>query len=670
MKPGSVVPALLFCSAIVAYPVGAYSQAVDSSIVALWHFDEQSGGVAYDASLYHNHAMAFGTTIVPGHLGNAREFDGINDYLSVPSGESLDFNPSTSFTIEAWFSSLGTGVQEIVRRGLAPAPGYFLRLFNGYVQGQIGNREDGYPPDTLLTITSTNLYNDGQWHHATFVRDRERAKLFLYVDSVQAAAPVDDNFPIPLVDYNVLEIGRWGALGGVEYFRGRIDEIQITRLALHPVPGRKIGVSPSAIDFGRVVVGDTASATLRIANLGFSDTLQVMSMQTSNPSFSTEGPPFVLPPGETYSVNVVYVPAYGEPDIGTIAIASNDLQHPVIGVSLKGMGISLTSLPTISSVLDIPNDQGKQVRVIWFRSAYDGVNDSLLVTSYGLWRRVNDRSSLPIGTSRGARMLNENGHTYAVLNSELWDFIVEIPAVRFRQYAYVAPTLFDSTRRDGMHWSVFTVSAHTSSGQFFFSTPDSGYSLDNIAPDPPINLTARLLNKNVLLSWGVPVARDIDHFSVFRGSYSNFAPSEETCIGMSNTNSFLDTNLGGKTLYYYKVATYDSSWNQSEFSNEIAVILTGVGDRETLPQQFQLYQNHPNPFNPITHIRYDVPKDTRVTIRIYDAVGRVVATLVDGRKAPGSYSVAWEPKLISSGVYWCQMVAGDFAQNIKVVYMK
>lgn len=670
MKPGFVVLLSLIYWVTAASPSRICSQPLDSNTVALWHFDDRSGGAAYDASFFHNHGMAFGTTLVQGLLGNAREFDGINDYVYVSPNASLNFSPNTSFTIEAWFRSLGTGVQEIVRRGLAPAPGYLLRLFNGHVQGQIGSREDGFPPDTLLPVTSTGLYNDGKWHHAIFIRDRSAFKLFLYVDGVQAAAPVSDEFSIPLTNYNALEIGRWGALGGVEYFHGTIDEVQITRLAIHPIPGPEIGVSPSAADFGLVLVGDTAFATLKIVNIGFSDTLRVTSMSTSSPFFSTERLPFVLPPGGIHSVNVMYAPVSGQPDTGTIMIASNDLRYPVINISLRGEGVPLTPAPAISSVLDIPNDQGKQVRVIWFRSTYDGANDSLRVVSYGLWRRINDLSGVRNSAFKRVQVLNEDGHTYAVLNSDLWDFIAEIPAVRFQRYAYVAPTLSDSTRRGRMYWSVFTVSAHTASGQFFFSPPDSGYSLDNIPPRAPAHLRARLLDKNVLLSWGVSTDLDVDHFSIFRASHPGFVPSEETLLATANSNSFVDTNLAGGTRFYYIVVAYDSSWNRSEYSNEAAVILTSVEGPEVLPLQFRLYQNHPNPFNPITHIRYDVPKETDITIRIYDTVGREVATLVDERKTAGSYSVTWEPRLVATGVYWCQMVAGDFAQKIKVVFIK
>jgi hypothetical protein len=111
-----------------------------------------------------------------------------------------------------------------------------LRLNNGRVQGQIGNREDGTSPDTILSITSDNIYNDGNWHQAGFIRDRVQNKLYLYVDGIQATEPVHDNFPIPLINSNSLQIGRWDALGGVEYFSGSLDEIRITKNANHPSP--------------------------------------------------------------------------------------------------------------------------------------------------------------------------------------------------------------------------------------------------------------------------------------------------------------------------------------------------------------------------------------------------------------------------------------------------
>ncbi|HEY6190997.1 MAG TPA: T9SS type A sorting domain-containing protein [Bacteroidota bacterium] len=82
-----------------------------------------------------------------------------------------------------------------------------------------------------------------------------------------------------------------------------------------------------------------------------------------------------------------------------------------------------------------------------------------------------------------------------------------------------------------------------------------------------------------------------------------------------------------------------------------------------LPESFALLQNYPNPFNPSTEIRYRVPVDGRVVLRVYDLLGRAVATLVDERKAPGEYAVRWDAGAMPTGIYYYTLNAGAFHQT-------
>ena len=93
------------------------------------------------------------------------------------------------------------------------------------------------------------------------------------------------------------------------------------------------------------------------------------------------------------------------------------------------------------------------------------------------------------------------------------------------------------------------------------------------------------------------------------------------------------------------------------------------------PRTFKLIQNYPNPFNPVTSIPYDIPNDGLVNITIYDMMGRVVKTLVNGSQTAGFKSVQWnatndrnEP--ISAGLYLYAIKAGEFRQTKKMVLLK
>ena len=94
-----------------------------------------------------------------------------------------------------------------------------------------------------------------------------------------------------------------------------------------------------------------------------------------------------------------------------------------------------------------------------------------------------------------------------------------------------------------------------------------------------------------------------------------------------------------------------------------------------LPTTFALYQNHPNPFNPITTIRYDLPEDGPVSIIIYDLMGREIKTLVKQVSAPGRYSVNWNGrnqwgKQIASGMYFYRMETPEFQSVKKLIFLK
>jgi len=100
------------------------------------------------------------------------------------------------------------------------------------------------------------------------------------------------------------------------------------------------------------------------------------------------------------------------------------------------------------------------------------------------------------------------------------------------------------------------------------------------------------------------------------------------------------------------------------------LITVGIENETQLPKKFALYQNFPNPFNPATTIRYDLPKQATVTITIFDVIGRQVAKLVNSEQPAGAYSVRWDATGFASGLYYYRIEAGDFASVRKLVLMK
>jgi hypothetical protein len=103
---------------------------------------------------------------------------------------------------------------------------------------------------------------------------------------------------------------------------------------------------------------------------------------------------------------------------------------------------------------------------------------------------------------------------------------------------------------------------------------------------------------------------------------------------------------------------------------------SGAGSPPVVPNGYALYQNVPNPFNPTTVIRYDVPEaGTHVTLQVFDVQGRLIATLVDGVQTAGRMTATWDGTdrrggRVASGIYFCRMIAGNFVQARKMLLIK
>ena len=110
-------------------------------------------------------------------------------------------------------------------------------------------------------------------------------------------------------------------------------------------------------------------------------------------------------------------------------------------------------------------------------------------------------------------------------------------------------------------------------------------------------------------------------------------------------------------------------------SLEIVLYPVGIDECSLAPVSFKLNQNYPNPFNPITTISYDLPEQSKVSLTVYDVRGQEIIMLQNGVNLPGNYDVQWNGldqsgKLVSTGVYFARLEAGEYIQTIKMLYLK
>lgn len=335
----------------------------------------------------------------------------------------------------------------------------------------------------------------------------------------------------------------------------------------------------------------------------------------------------------------------------------------------------------IVEISDVPNDQGKQVSILWNMFAgEDDINNPIL--QYGIWRK--DSSATSNTSFRKAGSFKEMlasfpelkpGAKFSVAGT-VWTFLGSVPATHHSRYGFVAPTLFDSTIVSGMHWTVLYVSGHTANpGIFYESLPDSGYSVDNLVPSPPSGLTALMQANNVQLRWDNSPDPDLNYFSIYRDITSGFVPSPANRIGFSSNTEFVDTSLV-TGQYYYKLTATDFSGNVGQSSVELPVTITSVRQEDgAIPRVFALLQNYPNPFNPTTQINFTIPERTRVELSIYNILGQQVENLLGEELEAGNYAVTWNGtdhmgNNLSSGIYFYRLSSKDFTETKKMILIR
>lgn len=199
------------------------------------------------------------------------------------------------------------------------------------------------------------------------------------------------------------------------------------------------------------------------------------------------------------------------------------------------------------------------------------------------------------------------------------------------------------------------------------------------APPPatPTITSTSVFQGGVKLEWTQNTEPDLANYYIYRSKISGFTPSSANKIATVNKSltEYNDIiNVESYQVYYYKVSAIDNSGNESGYSNQAtATTLNILNDNSTT--EFALYQNVPNPFNPITVIEFSIPNDTDVNIIIYDLMGNEVKTLINEFKPVGQYQVNWDGndnsgQSVSGGIYFYQIQAGDYNQTKKMVLLK
>jgi photosystem II stability/assembly factor-like uncharacterized protein len=212
----------------------------------------------------------------------------------------------------------------------------------------------------------------------------------------------------------------------------------------------------------------------------------------------------------------------------------------------------------------------------------------------------------------------------------------------------------------GVHFSDANTGTVVGSGGTILRTINGGI------PVELISFTTEVLENKVELNWSTATETNNSGFEILRSANKDewnklgFVPGHGTTTETQHY-SFTDNDVSpGKYQYKLKQIGYDGTF---EYSQVVEVEIP-------LVNEFSLSQNYPNPFNPTTSLQYTIGSRQFVTLKVYDLLGREIATLVNEEKPAGEYEVEFDGSALTSGIYFYQLKAGEFTETRKMILLK
>ncbi|CAN5629819.1 hypothetical protein BH10BAC5_BH10BAC5_00450 [soil metagenome] len=192
-----------------------------------------------------------------------------------------------------------------------------------------------------------------------------------------------------------------------------------------------------------------------------------------------------------------------------------------------------------------------------------------------------------------------------------------------------------------------------------------------VAVPLPVELLAfnsSVSGSNVQLNWSTGSESNNLGFDIERKTDNSSWLKTGFVKGKGNSNtqsdySFTDNNLQtGKYNYRLKQIDYNGNIQYYSLMNEVTI---------GIPGKFALYQNFPNPFNPSTNIKFDIPSSGTISLMVYSLTGKLVETLEEGFRQAGNYSVIYDASKLSSGIYFYKLITSDgFVETRKMLFVK
>jgi hypothetical protein len=339
-----------------------------------------------------------------------------------------------------------------------------------------------------------------------------------------------------------------------------------------------------------------------------------------------------------------YIPTIGSDGAGGAIVSWADSRsgtsYDIYAQRIERYGQLGNPEPVIARVQDVPNDQGGFVKLSWDASYLDA--DPLYgVYEYRLFRSAPGalaaRAAVPGAVTEDSDVAVREGALLAAPRAGApvyWEYVGTQAAEAFAGYSRVLATTSDSIAAGNPH-TLFMVEARAAtalSAARWSSTPDSGYSVDNLPPALPAPFTGQYAAGTASLHWNPNPEADLAGYRLYRGTAAGFVPGPATLLAALPDTGYADP---AGAPYVYKLTAIDMHGNESPVAT---LNLSGVLDVDpAAPRALSFAPPHPNPARGATTLAFTLSRAGPVRLAVYDAAGRRVRVLHDGALPAGPH---------------------------------
>jgi len=202
---------------------------------------------------------------------------------------------------------------------------------------------------------------------------------------------------------------------------------------------------------------------------------------------------------------------------------------------------------------------------------------------------------------------------------------------------------------------------------------------DVISPSVPASFAGTWSSDYPYLNWSANIEDDLKEYVIYKkvetGSW-NYLATTTTNNYTDNSEHKYTVGDGDKRHIYYHITAKDYTNNESSVTSMVSFVCAPWLNKKTsafeedINKTYELYQNYPNPFNPSTEITFQIPNNGNVHLKVYNSIGKEVATLVNEYKESGIYSITFNASLLPDGVYYYTISVNQYSSTKKMILLK